>query len=61
MNQGGLPDKHQWSACRDALATGLSYFEPLQKAGALSVEYVETPAKTRKNMEECNERHSEAR
>ena len=61
MNQGGLLAKHQRSACRDALATGPSYFEPLPKAGALSVIYVETPAKIRKNMEEGNECHSEAR
>jgi non-specific serine/threonine protein kinase/serine/threonine-protein kinase len=47
--------EHKWSACRDALATSLSYFEPLQKAGALSVEYAETPAKIRKSLEACSQ------
>jgi non-specific serine/threonine protein kinase/serine/threonine-protein kinase len=44
----------QWRACRDAFATSLSYFEPLRKAGALSVEYAETPARVGKDLEVCS-------
>ncbi|PWU11177.1 MAG: hypothetical protein C5B51_03080 [Terriglobia bacterium] len=49
-----LQAQGQWTACRDAFATSLSYFDPLRKAGALSVEYAETPAKIQKNLEICS-------